>query len=76
MDPAVPSSPSPSITLNGNPHAFSPGSTIFTLLQSLNLAEVPVLVEHNATALFPREFSSTVLAADDRVEIIRIVAGG
>jgi sulfur carrier protein len=76
MDPAATSSPSPLITLNGNPHAFSPGSTILTLLQSLHLAGVPVLVEHNATALFPREFSNTPLAANDRVEIIRIVAGG
>ncbi len=75
MAPAAPDA-SPAIVLNGHSHPVAPGSTIFTLLQSLQLAEVPVLVEHNATALFPREFSSTPLVAGDRVEIIRIVAGG
>lgn len=36
----------------------------------------PVLVERNGEALFPREFESTLLADGDRVEIIRVVAGG
>ena len=71
MDPAL-----PVIHLNGTPHPVSPGSTVLTLLQTLGLAEVPVLVEHNTTALFPREFPGTPLSAGDRVEIIRIVAGG
>ena len=66
----------PVIHLNGTPHPLPASSTILTLLQTLGLAEVPVLVEHNATALFPREFSTTHLAANDRIEIIRIVAGG
>jgi thiamine biosynthesis protein ThiS len=66
----------PVITLNGAPHALPAGSTVLTLLQGLGLADIPVLVEHNATALFPREFPDTSLAAGDRVEIIRIVAGG
>ena len=66
----------PTITLNGNPHPFPPGSTVLTLLQSLQLAGIPVLVEHNAIALFPREFATTALTAGDRLEIIRIVAGG
>jgi thiamine biosynthesis protein ThiS len=72
MDPA----PASSIILNGSPHPFLSGSTILTLLQSLQLAGIPVLVEHNTTALFPREFPTTTLAAGDRIEIIRIVAGG
>ncbi len=64
------------IHLNGSPHALPPGSTVLTLLQNLGLAAIPVLVEHNSTALFPREFPDTPLKAGDRVEIIRIVAGG
>ncbi len=63
-------------TVNGSPKSALPGGTILTLLESLGLAEVPVLVEHNKTALFPREFPSTPLAAGDEIEIIRIVAGG
>lgn len=64
------------IHLNGRAHPLPPGSTVLTLLQSLGLADIPVLVEHNTTALFPREFPGTCLAPGDRVEIIRIVAGG
>ena len=71
MDPNA-----PVIQLNGSPHPLPTGSTVLTLLQSLGLAEVPVLVEHNTTALFPREFAGTPLASGDCVEIIRIVAGG
>jgi sulfur carrier protein len=64
------------IQLNGSSRSVAAGSSILTLLQEVGLGEVPVLVEHNAVALFPREFADTMLAAGDRVEIIRIVAGG
>lgn len=63
-------------TVNGLPKSIPAGGTILTLLESLGLAEVPVLVEHNKTALFPREFPTTPLAPGDQIEIIRIVAGG
>ncbi len=66
----------PSITLNGAPHPLSPGQSVRDLLQHLGLADVPVLVERNGTALFPREFPTTLLAPGDQVELIRIVAGG
>lgn len=64
------------ILLNGRAHSLAPGSTVLDLLGSLGLAGIPVLVEHNARALFPREFPEVRLSEDDRVEIIRIVAGG
>ena len=64
------------ITLNGAPHESPAGSTVASLLAALGFAEVPVLVEHNGAALFPRDFSATALAPGDRVELIRIVAGG
>jgi sulfur carrier protein len=64
------------IHLNGSPHPLASGNTVLTLLQSLGLDGIPVLVEHNTTALFPREFPDTPLKAGDQVEIIRIVAGG
>jgi sulfur carrier protein ThiS len=34
------------------------------------------LVEHNALALRPAEWADRVLSPEDRLEIIRIVAGG
>jgi thiamine biosynthesis protein ThiS len=35
-----------------------------------------VVVEHNGEAVAPSEFSSRQLAAGDRLEIVKIVAGG
>ena len=75
MDSPAPA-PVLAIQLNGTPHLVTSGATILNLLQSLMLDGIPVLVEHNAMALFPREFPATLLQAGDRVEIIRIVAGG
>lgn len=65
-----------SITLNGKEHSLDGGSTITELLASLGLAGKPVVVEHNRTALFPRDYDNTSLAENDQVEIITIAAGG
>ena len=35
-----------------------------------------VVVEHNGEAVAPSEFSRRALNPDDRLEIVRIVAGG
>ena len=35
-----------------------------------------VVVEHNGEAVAPSEFSKRQLAAGDRIEIVKIVAGG
>jgi sulfur carrier protein len=35
-----------------------------------------VVVEHNGEAVTPSEFATRPLAAGDRLEIVRIVAGG
>lgn len=45
------------------------------LLAHLNLG-YPVLVEFNGTALFPRELASTPIREGDRLELMRMVAGG
>jgi sulfur carrier protein len=46
------------------------------LLETVGLAGRPVVVERNGAALFPREFPVTRLEEGDRVEIVRVVAGG
>ena len=69
MDAAI------TFTLNGQPHTLAAGSTVAGLLAALGMTG-PVLVEQNGSALFPREFESTLLTEEDRVEIIRVVAGG
>ena len=65
------------IQLNGKAHdTRQETSHIRDLLEELELDAQPVVVEHNGNALFPRDFESTFLNSDDRVEIIRVVAGG
>jgi thiamine biosynthesis protein ThiS len=41
-----------------------------------NLLPRSVVVEHNGEAVAPSEFSNRILAAGDRLEIVKIVAGG
>ncbi len=65
------------ITLNGKPHEIKAETiSISSLLSTLPLAGVPVLVEHNGTALLAREFEETPVKEGDSLEIIRMVAGG
>ena len=45
-------------------------------LLSQNLLPRSVVVEHNGEAVAPSEFATHQLAAGDRLEIVKIVAGG
>lgn len=65
------------LTINGDARSFDPTpGSITELLKALGLEGKPVLVEHNGTALFPRQFSTTPVAENDTIEIIQISAGG
>ena len=65
------------LTINGECQSFAPApETVAELIKTLDLDEKPVLVEHNGTALFPREFTKTALTDLDKLEIIQIAAGG
>jgi thiamine biosynthesis protein ThiS len=60
----------PSVTANGKPVAAQlPCSIEEFLLRS-------VVVEHNGEAVAPSEFSTRILSGGDRLEIVKIVAGG
>ena len=50
--------------------------TIEAFLLSRKLLPRSVVVEHNGQAVAPSEFASKQLNAGDRLEIVRIVAGG
>lgn len=63
------------ITLNGEATDTS-AQNIPDLLQSLALPAAALLVEHNGLALRRDEWPHRPLADGDRIEIIRIVAGG
>lgn len=45
-------------------------------LRAQNLLPRSVVVEHNGAAVAPSEFSGRELRDGDRLEIVRIVAGG
>ena len=47
-----------------------------SFLQTQSLLPKSVVVEHNGEAVAPSEFASRQLQAGDRLEIVRIVAGG
>ena len=64
------------IQLNGEPRTIAPGTTIPALLAQFDLPAPSVLVEHNGTALFRTDWDAARLAEGDRVEVIRVVAGG
>ena len=50
--------------------------TIEEFLMSQKLLPRSVVVEHNGEAVAPSEFSKRRLNSGDRLEIVRIVAGG
>ncbi len=55
----------------------SPGAaTIAELAERYGLHPNSILIEHNGVALHQREWQKQHLAEADRVEFIRVVAGG
>ena len=64
------------IVLNGEPHELTRALDIAALVAELALPAPALLVEHNGLALHRDEWPQRPLADGDRVEIVRIVAGG
>ena len=64
------------ITLNGESRSVPPVSTIDALVRELNLIPAALLIEHNGLALHREEWNSHILREGDRIEFIRVVAGG
>jgi len=64
------------ITANGKQVETKFPCTVEQFLLSQNLLPRSVVVEHNGHAVTPSEFSSRQLAPGDRLEIVRVVAGG
>ena len=63
------------LIVNGEPREVSAG-TIQGLLAELGLPAPAMLVEHNGVALHRREWEDHWLQKGDRIELIRVVAGG
>ena len=64
------------VTANSQPIEVRLPSTIEEFLVAQGLLPRSVVVEHNSEAVAPSEFSSRQLKPGDRLEIVKIVAGG
>ncbi len=64
------------VIANGKKIAAQTPCTIEEFLVAQNLLPRSVVVEHNGEAVAPSEFSRRKLATGDRLEIVKIVAGG
>lgn len=63
------------ILINGEPRKIS-AHTIEAAVAELGLPAPTVLIEHNGNALRREDWQAQVLQAGDRLEILRIAAGG
>jgi thiamine biosynthesis protein ThiS len=61
--------------LNGKPRETA-APDIAALVAELGFVKGAVLVEHNGTALRPAEWTERRVQSGDRVELLRIAAGG
>jgi thiamine biosynthesis protein ThiS len=64
------------ITLNGESRSIAAVETIAALVRELNLVPATLLIEHNGLALHREEWNSHALRDGDKIEFIRVVAGG
>ena len=64
------------VIANGKPVAAELPCSIEQFLAAQKLLPRSVVVEHNGDAVAPSEFARRQLQAGDRLEIVKIVAGG
>jgi len=64
------------IMLNGEKTDAQGAKTMAELVERLQLSPQTILIEHNGVALHRHEWRQRSLTENDRVELIRVVAGG
>lgn len=64
------------VSLNGEPVDARDVKTIAELIERYQLPPQSILVEHNGLALHRHEWAQQPLAEGDRIEFVRVVAGG
>jgi sulfur carrier protein len=62
--------------VNGEQAEVSGLTTVAELAEHYRLQPNSVLIEHNQTALHQREWIERKLTEGDRIEFVRVVAGG
>lgn len=73
---SMPAKPKIKVTVNGEPMETRPGISIPEFLESRKMRPDRVVVEWNGTAQTRAEAAQITLSEGDRLEIVRIVAGG
>lgn len=64
------------VWINGEPADLKGLANVAELAAHYGLQPNTVLIEHNAIALHQREWSQRLLTEGDRIEFVRVVAGG
>ena len=64
------------ISMNGEFVDSREAKTIAELIDRYQLPPLSILIEHNGLAVHRHEWAERLLAEGDRVELIRVVAGG
>ncbi|HEY8899678.1 MAG TPA: sulfur carrier protein ThiS [Chthoniobacterales bacterium] len=64
------------VHVNGEPRELARSGTVAEMVAELELPAPTLLIEHNGTALHRSEWPATLLAEGDRIELLRVVAGG
>jgi thiazole synthase len=64
------------LTVNGDPRAFAPGTTVAGMLAALGLDARKVAVERNAEIVPRSTYEAAPLADGDRIEIVHFIGGG
>jgi len=64
------------VIVNGAPREIADGMSVTDLLAALDLAHAAVVVECNGEIVRRADQPATRLCEEDRLEIVRLVAGG
>ena len=64
------------IFLNGEETDIQGSGNVADLVDRYHMPPQSILIEHNGVALHPREWRQRILSDGDRIEIVRVVAGG
>jgi sulfur carrier protein len=64
------------LTVNGAPHSFEQNPNLSQLLETLNLTGKRLAVERNGEIVPRSQFTDTLLADGDKLEIVVAVGGG
>lgn len=64
------------ITVNGEAREIARAQNVAELIDELGLPAPAILAEHNGLALRRNEWPTRSLTEGDRIELVRIVAGG